>query len=62
MGWQWHQLDHMQIIWTSLQTNNHTSTSPVSFYKRDNKQYIANISETNDQEVVGATPGQGANA
>jgi len=21
MGWQWHQLDHMQIIYTSLQTN-----------------------------------------
>jgi len=27
MGWQWHQLDHMQIICTSLQTNNHASTS-----------------------------------
>jgi len=24
MGWQWHQLDHMQIICTSLQTNNHS--------------------------------------
>jgi len=23
MGWQWHQLDHMQIICTSLQTDNH---------------------------------------
>jgi len=30
MGWQWHQLDHMQIICTSLQTDNHASTS--SFY------------------------------
>jgi len=20
MGWQWHQLDNMQIIWSSLQT------------------------------------------
>jgi len=29
MGWQWHQLDHMQIICTSLQTDNHASTSPV---------------------------------
>jgi len=28
MGWQWHQLDHMQIICTSLQTDNHASTSP----------------------------------
>ena len=26
-GWQWHQLDHMQIICTSLQTHNHASTS-----------------------------------
>ena len=25
MGWQWHQ--HMQIICTSLQTDNHASTS-----------------------------------
>jgi len=32
MGWQWHHLDHMQIICTSLQTDNHTSTSPLSFY------------------------------
>ena len=29
MGWQWQQLDHMQIICTSLQTDNHASTSPV---------------------------------
>jgi len=32
MGWQWHQLDHMQIICTSLQMDNHASTSPVSFF------------------------------
>jgi len=31
MGWQWHQLDHMQIIFTSLQSDNHASTSPLSF-------------------------------
>jgi len=31
MDWQWHQLDHMQIIRTSLQTDNHASTSPLSF-------------------------------
>jgi len=30
--WQWHQLDHMQIICTSLQTDNHASTSPLSFF------------------------------
>ena len=28
--WQWHQLRHMQVC-TSLQTDNHTSTSPCSF-------------------------------
>jgi len=31
MGWQWHQVDHMQFIRTSLQTNNHVSTSPLRF-------------------------------
>jgi len=31
MGWQWHQLDHMQIICTSIQTDNHASTSPLKF-------------------------------
>jgi len=34
-GWHWHRLDHMQIICTSLQTDNHNSTSPVSFYRPD---------------------------
>jgi len=29
MGWQWHQLDHMQIICTLLQTDNHASTSSL---------------------------------
>jgi len=28
MGWQWHQLNHMQIICTSLWTDNHASNSP----------------------------------
>jgi len=31
MGWPWHQLDHMQIVRTSLQTDNHASTSSLSF-------------------------------
>jgi len=35
IGQQWHQLDHMQIICTSLQTDNHASTSPLSFYRPD---------------------------
>ena len=29
--WQWHQLDHMQVC-TSLQTDNHASTPPLSFF------------------------------
>jgi len=32
--WQWHQLGHMQI-WTSLQTDNHASTSILFFYRPD---------------------------
>jgi len=32
IGWQWYQLDHMQIICTSLHTDNHASTSPLSFF------------------------------
>jgi len=35
IGWQWHQLDHMQIICTSLQTDNHASTLPLSFFRPD---------------------------
>ena len=31
MGWQWHQLDHMQIICTSLHIDNHASTSSLNF-------------------------------
>ena len=30
-GWQWHQLDHMQTIYTSVQTDNHTNTSSLNF-------------------------------
>jgi len=28
MGWQWYQEDHMKIICSLLQTDNHASTSP----------------------------------
>jgi len=31
MRWQWHQLDHMQIICTLLQTDNHTSITSIDF-------------------------------
>jgi len=30
--WQWHQLGHMEVC-TSLQTDNHASTPPLSFLK-----------------------------
>jgi len=33
--WQWHQLGHMQTICTSLQTDNHARTPPLSFYSPD---------------------------
>jgi len=32
--WQWHQLGHMQVC-TLLQTDNHTNTSSLNFYKPD---------------------------
>jgi len=32
--WQWHQLGHMQVC-NSLQTDNHASTPPLSFYRPD---------------------------
>ena len=35
LGRQWHQLDHMQTICTSLQTDNHTNTSSLNFYRPD---------------------------
>jgi len=31
--WQWHQLSHMEVC-TSLQTDYHTSTPPLSFLGR----------------------------
>ena len=32
--WHWHQLGRMQVC-TSLQTDNHASTPPISFYRPD---------------------------
>jgi len=31
LGWQLHQLDHIQTICTSLQADNRTNTSSLSF-------------------------------
>jgi len=33
-GWQWHQMDHMEIVCTSLQTDNHASNSSNIFAGR----------------------------
>jgi len=35
LGWQWHQLDHMETICTSLQTDNHTNTLSLNIYIPD---------------------------
>ena len=35
LWWQWHQLDRKQTIYTSLQTDNHTNTSSLNFYRPD---------------------------
>jgi len=35
MGWQWHQLDNMQIICTLLQADNRASTSSLNFHRLD---------------------------
>jgi len=32
--WQWHQLGRMKVC-TSLQTDNHANTAPLSFYRPD---------------------------
>jgi len=35
LGWQLHQLDHIQTICTSFQIDNNTNTSSVNFYRPD---------------------------
>ena len=35
LGWQWHQLDHMQTICTSLQTDNCANAPSLNFYWPD---------------------------
>ena len=35
LGWQWHQLDHMQTICSLLQTDNHTNTPSLNVYTPD---------------------------
>jgi len=40
MGQQWHQLDHMEIICTSLQTDNHANTLSLNFLQADAKPTV----------------------
>jgi len=35
MGWQWHQLHHVQVIGTSLQIINNDSTSSLNFLQTE---------------------------
>jgi len=35
LGWQCHQLDHMQTICTSLQADDHTNISSLNIYRLD---------------------------
>ena len=54
---QWHQLDHMQTICTSLQTDNHTNTSSLNFYRLDalpdTKPTLSKCIRQNKSMVVG---------
>jgi len=38
-GWQWHQLGRMQVCIT-LQTINHASTPPLSFYRPESMPFL----------------------
>jgi len=38
-----HHLDHMQIICTLLQTDNHTSTSPLSFHRYNINEQVPTL-------------------
>jgi len=32
IGWQWHQLNHMQIICTFIHRDNHAGSSTLNFF------------------------------
>jgi len=40
MGWQWQQLDHVQIICTSLQIDNHQRLITQTFYRHFTGQML----------------------
>jgi len=43
MWWQWHQLDHMQIICTSHQTDNYPSSKRATFTTKSGGDMIAGL-------------------
>jgi len=49
--WQWHQLGHMQVC-TSLQTDNHASTPPLSFLQAGCPSCRPTNSPTNSVEAL----------
>jgi len=53
MARQWHQMDHIQIICTSLQTDNCTSTLPLSFYGPDALPAANNVKALKQQHWIG---------
>jgi len=46
MGWQWHALEHMQFICTSLQIDNNVITSPLKFFNSPNALLDAQLTVT----------------
>jgi len=40
MRWQWHQLDHMETICTSFQTDNHNNISSLMLFLMPNQKCL----------------------
>jgi len=56
MGWQWHQLDHMQIISTLLLTYNHASISSLDFLQAGRRKPITHNKHINTARDVYRRP------
>jgi len=52
--WQWHQLGHMQFC-TSLQTDNHAITPPLSFYRPDALPAAQPTASKHRRQIVACT-------
>ena len=57
--WQWHQLGHMQVC-TSLQTDNHASTSQCRFNENPSKLYVLYVAFSALTVLVGRQEGNPA--